>query len=66
MHKNAKMQMYFRVFIQSFCGKFKLSAGSGSQVSQLLECMIQGYLKGKGISLLRKEDWKEVLIKRQI
>ena len=40
MHKNAKMQMHFRVLRQSFSGKFKLSVGSGSQVSQLLECMI--------------------------
>ena len=39
MHKNAKMQMHFRVLRQSFCRKFKLSAGSGSQVSQLLECL---------------------------
>ena len=40
MHKNEKMQMNFRVLRQSFCGKFKLSAGSGSQVSQLLDCML--------------------------
>ena len=39
MHKNAKIQMHFCVLRQSFCRKFKLSAGSGSQVSQLLECL---------------------------
>ena len=33
----------FRILRQSFCGKFKLSAGSGSQVSQLLECMCDDF-----------------------
>ena len=39
MHKNAKMQMNFRVLRQSFCGKFKLSAESGRPRCPLLECM---------------------------
>ena len=40
IHKNTKMKMHFLVLRQSFCRKFKMSAGSGSQASQLLECMI--------------------------
>ena len=40
MHKNAYCRIdSFGVLRQSFCGKFKLSAGSGSQGSQLLERM---------------------------
>ena len=35
------MQKCKCVLRQSFCGKFKLSAGSGSQGSQLLECMYE-------------------------
>ena len=41
MHKNAQKCKNANEFSrsQTICGKFKLSAGSGSQVSQLLECM---------------------------
>ena len=43
MHKNAYCRIdSFGVLRQSFCGKFKLSAGSGFQGSQLLECMHLG------------------------
>ena len=46
MHKNAQKCKNTNAFSRSqksFCGKFKLSAGSGSQVSQLLECMPSTY-----------------------
>ena len=45
-----KIQMHFCVLRQSFCGKFKFSAGSGFQGSQLLECMPPPHYKLQPIS----------------
>ena len=40
MRRNAYCRIYsFRVLRQSFCGKFKLSVGSGDQRNLLLECI---------------------------
>ena len=58
MHKNAYCRIEsFHVLRQFFCGKFKLSVGSGSRGSQLLECMFVGVKKLTPVTALMSSTW---------